>query len=86
MAIELGNVAESLNALLDPQDWTVFHLVPLALFAAWLRAQAARLDLRRYRKSRRGPKKPAPQRVHNPKRPHVSVARLLAQRTRVASP
>ena len=47
---------------------------------------AARVDLRRYRKSQRGPKKTAPKRVHDPKRPHVSVARLLAQRGQVASP
>ncbi|MFZ0255135.1 MAG: hypothetical protein WAN46_05740 [Gammaproteobacteria bacterium] len=64
----------------------MFHLVPVATFAAWLRAQAARIDLRRYRKSRRGPKKPAPQRRHDPKRPHVSVARVLTQRHQVVSP
>jgi hypothetical protein len=84
LAIELGNVAESLDAMLDAQDWAVFHIVPLATFAAWLRAQAARIDLRRDRKSRRGPKKPAPQKCHDPKRPHVSVARVLAQRGQAA--
>ena len=84
MAIELGNVAESLDAMLDAQDWAVFHIIPLATFAAWLRAQAARIDLRCYRKSRRGPKKPAPQKRHDPKRPHVSAARVLAQRGQVA--
>ena len=86
LAIELGNVAESLDAVLDAQDWAVFQTVPLATFAIWLQQQAARVDLRRYRKSQRGPKKTAPKRVHDPKRPHVSVARLLAQRGQVASP
>lgn len=86
LAIELGNLAESLDAVLDAQDWAVFQNVPLATFALWLRQQAARVDLRRYRKSRQGPKKTAPKRVHDPKRPHVSVARLLAQRGQVASP
>lgn len=86
LAIELGNVAESLDAVLDAQDWAVFQTVPLATFAIWLPQQAARVDLRRYRKSQRGPKKTAPKRVHDPKRPHVSVARLLAQRGQVASP
>ncbi|MCP5132127.1 MAG: hypothetical protein H6976_00520 [Gammaproteobacteria bacterium] len=42
-------------------------------------ATAARIDLRRYRKSRQA-LKTAPKRVHDPQRPHVSVARLLAQR------
>lgn len=86
LAIELGNVAESLDAVLDAQDWAVFQTVPLATFATWLQQQAVRVDLRRYRKSQRGPKKTAPKRVHDPKRPHVSVARLLAQRAKVASP
>lgn len=58
----------------------------MTLFVAWLREQAARVDLRRYRKSPRGPKKPAPPRVHDPKRPHVSVGRVLAQRRPAASP
>lgn len=85
LAIELDNVAESLGAALNAQDWAVFQTVPLATFAIWLQQQAARVDLRRYRKSQRCPKKTAPKRVHDPKRPHVSVARLLAQRGQVAS-
>lgn len=86
LAIELGNVAESLDAVLDARDWAVFRTLPVALFVAWLREQAARVDLRRHRKSPRGPKKPAPPRIHDPKRPHVSVARVLAQRRPAASP
>lgn len=78
--IDRPNVAESLDVVLDAQDWAVFQTVPRAIFAKWLQQQAARIDLRRYRKSRRGPKKTAPKRVHDPQRPHVSVARLLAQR------
>ena len=58
--IELDNVAEPLDAVLNAQDWTVFHTLPLAPFVAWLREQAARVDLR-------DPKKPAPPRAHNPK-------------------
>lgn len=86
LTIELGNVAESLDAVLNAQDWAVFQTVPLATFAIWLQQQAARVDLRRYHKSQRGSKKTAPKQVHDPKRPHVSVARLLAQRGQVASP
>jgi hypothetical protein len=86
LAIELGNVAESLDAVFDARDWAVFQTVPLAIFALWLQQQAARVDLRRYRKSRRGSKKTMPKPVHDPKRPHVSVARLLAQRVQVPSP
>jgi len=86
VAIELGNVTESLDALLDTQDWAVFQTVPLTIFAQWLQQQATRVNLRRYRKSRRGPKKTPPKRVHDSKQPHVSIARLLAQRTQIPSP
>ena len=55
LAIELGNVAKSLDAVLDAQDWAVFQTVSLATFAIWLQQQAARVDLRRYRKSQRWP-------------------------------
>ncbi len=84
LAIEWGNVAESLEAVLDAQDWAVFQAVPIATLAAWLYTQAQRADLRRYRKSTRGPKKTPPQRVNDPKRNHVSVARLLAKRKKGA--
>jgi len=43
-------------------------------------------DLRKYRKHTRGPKKPAPKRVHNPRRLHVSVARVLAKRGKSRAP
>jgi hypothetical protein len=54
--------------------------LPLATLAAWLIATAGRVQLRKYRKHPRGPKKPPVQRTHDPRRPHVSVARLLAPR------
>jgi hypothetical protein len=86
MAIELGNHAESLETILDAEDWAPLRTAALDTFADWLRQQAARMNLRRYRKSRRGPKKPPPERVHDPKRPHVSVARILRQRRQSRAP
>lgn len=84
MAIELSNVAGSLDTVLDPQDWAVFHAIPLSEFAAWLQGQAQQMNLRRYRKSGRGPKKPPPKRHNDPAKPHISVARMLAERKKVA--
>jgi hypothetical protein len=48
--------------------------------AAWLIATAEQVQLCKYRKHPRGPKKPPVKRTHDPRRPHVSVARLLALR------
>jgi hypothetical protein len=66
--------------MVEAKDWAVFRTVTAPVMAAWLIAQAARLDRRRYRKHPRGPKKAPPKRVHDPKHPHVSIARLLTQR------
>jgi hypothetical protein len=77
---DLVHQSESLQAMVEAEDWAVFRTVSACVMAAWLIAQAARLDLRRYRKHPRGPKKAPPKRVHDPKHPHVSIARLLTQR------
>jgi hypothetical protein len=77
---EMANVAESLETMVEPEDWAVFQTLTLAAMATWLIETAGRVQLRKYRKHPRGPKKPPVKREHDPKRPHVSVARVLAQR------
>jgi IS4 transposase len=77
---EMARVSESLETLAEPQDWAIFQTLTLTAMAAWLIATAGRVQLCKYRKHPRGPKKPPLKRTHNPRRPHVSVARLLAQR------
>jgi hypothetical protein len=66
---DLAPQRESLEAMVDAQDWAVFRIVTPSVLAAWLIAQAQRLDLRRYRKQPRGPKRAPPQRVHDPSTP-----------------
>jgi hypothetical protein len=77
---EMANVAQSLETLVEPEDWAVFQTLTLAAIATWLIETAGRVQLRKYRKHPRGPKKPPLKRAHDPQRPHVSVARVLAQR------
>ncbi len=77
---EMARVAESLETLVEPRDWAVFQTLSPATMAAWLIATAGHVQLRKYRKHPRGPKKPPVKRTHDPHRPHVSVARLLALR------
>jgi hypothetical protein len=80
MASDLRNMGQSLEVIVDAQDWAVFRLASLAAMAAWLLDQARRVSLRRYAKapSRTKPAKPAVKRVHDPKKPHVALSRLLA--------
>jgi hypothetical protein len=77
---EMANVAQSLETLVEPDAWAVFQTLTLAAMASWLIETAGRVQLRKYRKHPRGPKKAPLKRAHNPQRPHVSVARVLAQR------
>ena len=49
-------------------------------FAEFLRSVAEQVELHRYPKSHRGPKKPQPKRRYSKKHPHVSTARLLDER------
>ena len=76
----MARIAESLETLVEFRDWAVFQTLTLATMAAWLIATARHVQLRKYRKHPRKPKKPPVKRTHDPRRPHVSVARLLAQR------
>ncbi len=77
---EMARVAESLETRVEPRDWAVFQTLTLATMAVWLIATAGRVQLRKYRKQPRATKKPPVLRTHDPRQPHLSVARLLAQR------
>src|SRR5512144_1335697 len=74
LANEMAHTAEALSTVLDPEDWSVFQTLSLAAMATWLLQLAHQVNLRKYRKHRRGLKKPAPKRVYDQKRPHVSMA------------
>jgi hypothetical protein len=87
MASDLRNMGQSLEVIVDAPDWEVFRLASLAAMAAWLLDQARRVSLRRYAKApaRKKPPKPAVKRLHDPKKPHVALSRLLAAQ-KAASP
>jgi IS4 transposase len=70
-----------LDLVTDSEDWTdkFAHQSPQQM-ARTLINIARHVDLRRVKKHRRGPKKPAPKRSSPRKTPHVSTARILAMR------
>lgn len=65
---------------MEPQDWAVFQQVNTVQMAQWLLAQPVLTSLKRYAKAqaRKTAPKPAAHRVHNPRKPHVSLVKLLA--------
>lgn len=67
----------AIDDLLEPPDWQPWQGLPPDRAAPWLKAIAARIDLRLLRKARRGPKKPVPPRTRFKGKSHVSTKKLL---------
>lgn len=80
LAREVAVIAAGLQVAVRPEDWSVFERMTQAEFAQTLLELAGKMNLRRYRKSKRGPKKKRPPRTSGKRNKHVSTARILAQR------
>jgi len=80
VAGEIGQVYRGMMVALPPEEWAIFREMSLNDYVAFLKRLARNVDLERYPKAHRGPKKVKPKRHHDPKHPHVSVAKLLLAR------
>jgi hypothetical protein len=80
IAGEIAKTREGLKTRLPPGRWSAAATMPKAEVVALIRQIARNADLERYQKHPREPKKPLPQRTKNTQTPHVSSAKLLAQR------
>jgi Transposase DDE domain len=65
-----------------PQEWRIFRNLSAEELANALRNWASNVDLRKYKKAPTRPKKPKKPRQYDPKHPHVSTAKVLAERQR----
>ena len=65
----------------DPAAWEHDRTLPSTRFAQTLERLAKRIDLKRYPKHKRGPKKPRPKQTSGRKNHHVSTAKLLAKKS-----
>jgi hypothetical protein len=82
LADEIAGTYRGLRIAIPEAEWGLFPDLSSEEVANLLWEWAGMIDLTLYRKSKRGPKKPQPPREHDPRKPHVSTARLLAQRRR----
>jgi IS4 transposase len=80
MALEISSATDGMMVLLEESDFDAYRDMPVTEFCNALRDVAHHMDLRRYRKNKRGPKKPVKKKRLNKRRVHVSVAKVLAQR------
>jgi len=81
IAAELQTTSRGMMIAIPEHHWNVFGTMSPARFAAVMLMLAAKVNLRHFRKHPRGPKKPKPKRIYDPAHPHVSTARLLAERS-----
>jgi IS4 transposase len=79
LALEVRGKYAGMMVALSPEDWRPLRQLTEAEFARWLLGVARRVDLRRFRKKPRGPKKPRPRRTRFARAKHISTARLLAE-------
>jgi len=80
LALEIEQTYDGMMVALPPPRWALFRGMGPESFAAALKEIAAHVDLSRYRKSKRGPKKPPPKRGRYQNGGHVSTHKLLTAR------
>jgi hypothetical protein len=80
MADEMGGVYRGMMIAIPEPEWRVFARMGAEDFAGVLVQLARKINLERFRKHSRGPKKSKDKRHFDPSHPHVSTARILHQR------
>ena len=80
LALEIGRTYDGMMMAIPTPHWALFRDLPEPEFAGALRELASSVNLSRYQKHPRGPKKKPPKRMPYENGEHVSTAKLLAQR------
>jgi IS4 transposase len=81
LATEISAAYWGMMIAIEPRHWTkTFAALSLEEMAAILKELAAQTKVDRFRKNKRGPKRPPPARTGGYREKHVSTARLIATR------
>ena len=80
LSLEIAKTYTGMMIAIPQKKWNVFRDMSVAQLAEVLKGLAQRVDLAKYQKNSRGPKKPKPERIHTGKTHHVSTTRILAKR------
>ncbi len=80
LAEELGATYRGMMIAIPPPEWQLFQDLSRPRLAELLVELAQAIRLSAFRKHRRGPKKPRSKPKYDPKHPHVSTAKLVAER------
>jgi hypothetical protein len=77
LAGHLGRTYDGMMIAVPEEEWTVFHSMSTATFTKTLHLLANQVNLAKFKKHKRGPKKPKAKPTHDPSQPHISTAKLL---------
>jgi hypothetical protein len=80
LSLELTQTYDGMMIAIPASNWRMFSALTHAEMAQALRTLAANVNLRRYQKHPRGPKKPPPKKSKYKNGGHVSTAKLIAMR------
>jgi len=80
LSYELQTTYEGMMVAIPSEHWTPFATMTLKEFAETLKSLAKRVDITRFRKNKRGPKKPPTPRSRYHNGGHASTAKILALR------
>ena len=83
---EVQGTFRGMMIALPAPEWEPFAQMDIEPFAGTLKGWAATVDLKRFESSPRGSKKTKKKNKFDPKHPHVSTARILAQNKNKRSP
>jgi len=80
LADEISSVYQGMLIAIPEEYWVEFRNLSTAQLIKLLKMLSKKVKLSRFKKHPRGPKKPKPKRIFNPKHPHISTAKLIANR------
>jgi hypothetical protein len=80
LSLEIRGTYDGMMIAVPEPHWTIFRTLPVRQLATLLKTIAGHVNLSRYRKHPRGPKKPPPKKTAYKNGGHVSTHRLLQQR------
>ena len=78
IAGEMGRTYEGMRLAIPEEDWEIFATMDLDAFSKMLLQLSEKVNLSRYKKHKRGPKKESIRSKAEKGKPHVSTARLLS--------
>ncbi len=77
---ELDATYQGMMIALPPEDWSDLATMSLPQFSSLLQDWAGKVKLEAFTSTKRKPKKKKPKPPYDPRHPHVSTARLLAEK------